>query len=580
MKRSRRTLTILAALIALVLAATACGGGGADSAGPSGTGGTSQPGSRVQAPSATKNDVNPVARDQLQDGGTLRWPLDQIPANYNYNQLDGPELSNAEVISALLPGMFDFDAASAPRLRREYVESAELTASDPKQVVTYRINPKAVWYDGTPITVADFQAQWKALNDSNPAYKVASTQGYDKVERVAKGRDEREVVVTYKTKFADWRGLFAPLYPASTSADPKVFNDGWRQKPLTTAGPFKLDSIDKTAKTITLVRNERWWGRPAKLERIIYRVIDGDARIDALANGEIDFMDIGSNVNNFRRAQAIKGVTLRRAGGPAFTHITINGASEVLQDVRVRKALAMGINREGIAQALIGPLGVPTTPLGNHIFMANQEGYQDNAGDLGRYNPERARALLDEAGWRLAGNVRAKDGKQLAMRYVVPAQAAQNKQIAELVQGMLGQIGMKVEIETVPGADLFTKYLIPGNFDVAAFAWGGTPFPISSSKSIYVKPKPGPDGQPDVQQNFARVGSDQIDRLFDQATAELDPAKASQIANEIDAKIWQEVHSLALYQRPEIVATNTSLANFGAFGFASAVYEDIGLTKP
>lgn len=309
-------------------------------------------------------------------------------------------------------------------------------------------------------------------------------------------------------------------------------------------------------------------------------MIDGDAQVDALANGEIDFIDIGSNVNNFQRAQAIQGVTLRRAGGPNYTHLTINGASEILGDAKVRQAVAIGIDRARIAQALIGPLGAPSTPLGNHILMANQKGYQDNAGDLGKYNPEEAKALLDEAGWRLAGDVRAKDGKQLAIRYVIPAQVAQNKQMAELVQGMLSQIGVKVSIETVPSGEFFDKHIQPGNFDLTGFAWAGTPFPISSSKSIYANPKPGPDGQLVIQQNYARVGSDEIDQLFDQATAELDPARAVQLANEIDARIWQQVHSLTLYQRPEIVAANTNLANFGAFGFASAVYEDIGFTKP
>ncbi|MGH3754497.1 MAG: hypothetical protein ACRDRP_17725 [Pseudonocardiaceae bacterium] len=66
----------------------------------------------------------------------------------------------------------------------------------------------------------------------------------------------------------------------------------------------------------------------------------------------------------------------------------------------------------------------------------------------------------------------------------------------------------------------------------------GTPFPISFSEPIYANPKPGPDGWLDVQRNFARVGSDEIDQLFDQATAELDPAKAVRLANEIDGKIW------------------------------------------
>jgi len=119
----------------------------------------------------------------------------------------------------------------------------------------------------------------------------------------------------------------------------------------------------------------------------------------------------------------------------------------------------------------------------------------------------------------------------------------------------------------------------PGNFDLVLFSWVGTPFPISSAKSIYAKPKPNPDGSVDIQQNYARLGSDELDRLFDQATAEFDAGKAIDLGNQIDRMIWGEVHSLTIYQVPDIVATKATLANFGAFGFASAVYEDIGFKK-
>ncbi|MBW0010967.1 MAG: ABC transporter family substrate-binding protein, partial [Pseudonocardiales bacterium] len=425
--RSRWTPAILATLLVLGLAIAGCGSG------------------RLPldvAASATGNDVNPVARDQLVSGGTLRWPLSRVPPNFNDHELDGPGIENDSVLGALLPRPFTVDAAGVPRVNKEYFESIELTSTEPKQVVTYRINPKAVWYDGTPITVADLQAQWKALSGSNPAFQVASTQGYDTVENVAPGRDDREVVVTFRTRYADWRALFDMLYPASTNADPNVFNTGWKRRPLTTAGPFKLAALDQTARTITLVRNEKWWGRPAMLERIIYRAMDADAQVDALANGEIDFIDVGSDLNRFQRAQAIQGVTVHRAGASNLVDITLNSMSEVLTDVRVRRALAMGIDRERIAQALITPLGVAPAPLGNHLFLADQNGYQDNSGDLGRYDPARAGALLDEAGWRLTDGVRTRDGKALTIRYVFPAQVTQEEQTAELVQGMLSTIGV------------------------------------------------------------------------------------------------------------------------------------------
>ena len=57
-----------------------------------------------------------------------------------------------------------------------------------------------------------------------------------------------------------------------------MFNEGWKERPLTTAGPFKLGAIDLTAKTMTLVRNEKWWGDRAKLDRIVFRAIDPTRR--------------------------------------------------------------------------------------------------------------------------------------------------------------------------------------------------------------------------------------------------------------------------------------------------------------
>jgi len=92
---------------------------------------------------------------------------------------------------------------------------------------------------------------------------------------------------------------------------------------------------------------------------------------------------------------------------------------------------------------------------------------------------------------------------------------------------------------------------------------------------IYAEPKGD-----DVQQHYARVGSLELDALFDKATSEFDEQKAIDIGNQIDAMIWDEVHSITLYQRPEIVATKSNLANFGAFGFATPPrYEDIGFVK-
>jgi peptide/nickel transport system substrate-binding protein len=573
MPASRRA-PALAVLLAAVLAVTAsaCGGGGGDKQATGTTTGQ-------RDATANDSDINPVSRDELPDGGTLRWPLVASPPNFNIAELDGTSADTANVVGALLPSMFAFDSEARPTVNKDYLDSAELTAEDPRQVVTYRINPRAAWDDGSPISEADFEAQWKALSGSNPAYRIASSSGYDQIESVARGADDREVVVTFRRPYADWKALFSPLYPASTNNDPAVFNDGWRARPLTTAGPFRFESLDETAKTISLVRNPKWWGNRPKLDRIVYQVIDPVGQVDALLNGEIDVLDVAADVNKLKRVEGAAGITVHRAAGPDFRSITINGTGEVLKDVNVRRALGMAIDRAAIANVLVGPLGVEAKPLQNHIFMVSQRGYRDNAGILSSPDVNGARNLLDGAGWKLDGNVRMKDGQPLAVRFVVPNGVASSNQVAELVRTMLDGIGVRVDVLPVPTQDFFKLYIVPGNFELTVFSFIGKPFPISSNKPSYVTPKPGKDGALDFQQNFARIGTPQIDALFDEATSEFDERKAIDLANQIDAAIWGEVHSLTLYQRPDIAATRSELANFGAFGFASVVYEDIGFTK-
>jgi peptide/nickel transport system substrate-binding protein len=531
-------------------------------------------------PSTTQNDINAMPRDQVQDGGTLTWPVSEIPPTFNYYHLDGTLKDNHEIMAALMPSVHRTDATGTPHWNRDYLEAEPALQTEPAQVVTYRINPKATWDDGTPITWEDFHWQWRASSGQNSAYVISSANGYENIASVERGQHDREVVVTFAQRFADWPALFDPIYPASTNRDPKVFNEGWRARPLVTAGPFRFDSLNQTTKTITLVRNDKWWGEPAKLDRIVYREMEATAQIDALANGEIDFFDIGPDANMYNRARGIAGVEIRTAGGPNFRHLTINGTSQNLQDVRVRRALAMAINRTAIARALLGPLGVSAEPLNNHIFMANQAGYRDNSGEVGQFNPQRAAELLDEAGWTLQGSVRQKDGRPLEITMVIPSGVATSRQESELIQNMLAQVGVTLRINVVPGPGFFDQYIIPGQYDFTVFSWIGTPFPISSSKSIYRKPTTGPEGELIIQQNFARVGSDEIDALYEQANAELDRARAIELANRIDALIWEQVHSLTLYQRPELYATKTGLANVGAFGFAQPpVYQDMGWAR-
>ncbi|MFI6599917.1 ABC transporter family substrate-binding protein [Nonomuraea sp. NPDC050536] len=555
----------------LAMAASACGGGGADKNKPNAQSSQQAQKQAAELPGAT---INEVAYDQVKQGGTVQLALTAWHNQWNYHELDGTHADVSAVIEPLMPTTMLVDDKGTVTNDPNFISEYKMDNSSGKQVVTYKINEKAVWSDGKPISAQDFISQWKALNGSNKKFKVSSTEGYDKIADIKQGATEKDVIVTFSANYPDWTGLFAPLYPASTTGTPDAFNKGWATEFPVTAGPFKVDKVDQTAKTLTLVPNDKWWGRKAKLDKIIFRVVDSSATTNAFANGELDAVEIPSNSADLKRAKEIPGADIRKAAAPFQRHFTVNGTSPMLQDVKVRQAVSMGINRDVISQSDLKDMDWPVQTLGNHFYVNTQKGYQDNTEPYAQYHPDKSKQMLDEAGWKMDGDFRKKDGKVLTLRCIVPNYAL-SKQECELAQAMLKEVGVKVDVQTVSDDDQFPKYITPGNFELAPFTWLGTPYPISSTSNIYKSIKAGVE---DPGQNFARVGSPEIDAKMDAAKTELDPAKAIQLTNEADKMIWEEVHTIMLYQRPEIYAAKKALANYGAFGFKSKDWTAVGFT--
>jgi len=523
-------------------------------------------------------DVNAMPRDKVKDGGTLRWPLDQFSSQWNYNQLDGATSATYDVGLALLPVPFIGDEHAEVTADPDYVASFDVTSS-PKQVVTLKLNPKAKWSDGRPIDWTDYETQWKALRGTDSAYSVGSSTGYERIGSVEQGADQFEVVMTFDRPFGEWQSLFTPLYPKQSQDTPKKFNTAYVDKIPFTAGAFKIDKLDNSAKTVRVVRNPDWWGEPAKLDAIAYSGSELEAQVNAFANGEVDRVNIGADAALVKRAAGAAGGIVRVAGGPDFRQFTINGTSKLLKDVDVRRALALSINREVIAKSSLSGLDWPAVAMNNHFFVNTQAGYQDNSGDFGKFDPDKAKELLDAAGWKLDGTFRKKGGQTLKLTFIIPSGMPASRQEAELTQAMTKEVGIQIDIKTVPSDPFFDDYVIPGNMDMTVFSFLGNAFPISPSKSIYVNPKKDAKGELQIQQNFARVGSAEIDKLMSDAEEQVDVDKGRELINEADKLIWDEVHSLILFQRPQEIAVSKTLANVGAFGFKTPNYADMGFVK-
>jgi peptide/nickel transport system substrate-binding protein len=518
----------------------------------------------------TTCDINPQDPATLQNGGDLRLPLAEFPANFNTLNIDGNDPDAAAVMKPTMPRAFIIGPDGSTTVNTDYFTSIELTSTAP-QVVTYTINPKAVWSDGTPITSQDIANQIHALSGADKTFAIVGPNGADRVASVTRGVDDRQAIVTFAKPYAEWRGMFAGnsmLLPANMTATPEAFNAGQLEHPGPSAGPFIVTGLDRTKQRIVLTRNPKWWGKPPLLDSITYLALDETARSPALQDNTIDAAIVGT-LDQLTTARRTKGISIRRAPAPSWYHFTFNGApGSILADQALRLTVAKGIDRRTIAKVTEHGLTNNPVPLNNHIYVAGQEGYQDNSAIVA-YDPETAKRELDALGWKLNGPVREKDGRQLVITDLFYDEPS-SRQTALITQQSLAQIGVKVELRPKAGSDFFSNYINVGDFDIAQFGWVGDAFPLSALTTIYTS---------DGQSNFGKIGSRQIDTKIEETLEELDPRKARALANEVDKLIWAEGFSLPLTQSAGVVAVRSTLANFGATGIADPDYTTIGFMR-
>jgi peptide/nickel transport system substrate-binding protein len=526
------------------------------------------PGGNAEIGSAS--DINPQDTATLAQGGNLRLAIGALPSNFNTLNIDGNEADTAGVLRPTMPRAFVIAPDGSMKVNSDYFTNVELTNTDP-QVVTYTINPKATWSDGAPITWEDIASQINATSGKDEAFAIASPNGSDRVASVTRGVDDRQAVMTFAQHYPEWRGMFAGntmLLPKSMTATPDVFNKGQLQSPGPSAGPFIVANVDRTAQRITLSRNPKWWGAPPILDSFTFLALDDAARIPALQNNTIDATGIAS-LDELQIARGTEGISIRRAPGPSWYHMTFNGApGAILSDRALRQAVAKGIDRQAIVNVTQRGLVDKPTPLGNHVFVAGQEGYQDNSAPVA-YNPEKAKAELDTLGWKLNGEFREKDGKKLVIRNVL-YDSQPGRQVAQVAQSNLAQIGVKLELDVKPASGFFTNYVNVGDFDITQFSWVGDAFALCCLNQIFTT---------GAESNFGKISSPAIDAKVEEVLDELDPVKARALANEVDTMLWEEVFSLALYQSPGNVAVRSKLANFGPAGMGDLNYSTIGFMK-
>lgn len=529
------------------------------------------------------SDMNAVPRDQLAQGGELRFAISILPGNWNGLNVDGNTVPLARIDDFVMPNNWIYAEDASFEPDPDYIESFEVTEATATegQIVTLNLNPDAVWNSGDTIDWEDYQATWAACNGEQEDFNCASTDGWNQITSVEQGDSPTQVVVTFASSYPDWSAVLSTVWPAEGVADATTFNEAWSGtefNPDWHTGPFAFESLNEAERILTLVPNPNWWGNAPLLDTVSFQELQNPADVQAFANGEIDVVETMIDSNSVTQAENRTDGAIRTAGSLQWRHFTFNSTDEILSDVEVRQAIVKATNREAIAASDLAGLPVDAAQLmlGNHFFMPGQQGYTDNAGDFA-YDPEAAKAQLDAAGWVLpdGGEVREKDGVPLVINYAMLTGVATSENEGKLLQADLANVGIQLDLIATPTDD-FVSTLTGGTFGIIAFTWQGTNYPMGNVRQIYGAAAEGSTDPSDS--NFAQLIMPDLEELIPQIDTETDLQTRIDLTNQADAIIWDQVHTLPIYRRQSFTAVPENLANMGAstFQLSSLQPEDIG----
>ena len=322
---------------------------------------------------------------------------------------------------------------------------AESWSVDPDgKVYTFRLRRGVKFHDGEDFDASDVKFSFeraKAEGSTNKAKKAV----FDNISRID-APDPFTVILLLNNP--DGNFPFRMGENTAVILDPKSAA-GTASKPVGT-GPFRFEDWKKGA-SITLVKNEDWRGAAAvKMKKVTFRFIsEPAAAVAALLAGDIDGMPRFGAPQNLQQFQSDKRFTVEIGGTEGKTIVSINNKKKPFDDPRVRRALAAAIDRKSIIAGAMEGYGAP---IGSHM-VPSDAGYVDLTG-INPYDPERAKALLKEAGVALP----------LAVTLTLPPPQYARKG-GEIVAAQLAKVGIVAKIENVEWAQWLSG-AFKGNYDL------------------------------------------------------------------------------------------------------------------
>ncbi|NED14470.1 ABC transporter family substrate-binding protein [Streptomyces sp. SID9124] len=551
------------ALIAAVsVAATACQSSG-------GSDGSDGGGKDAPKAASAAVDYNPQPYENIKDGGTYTTVG-------TFDDQGNPFNVNATLTASRVWGWYNADAITySPtgdvQYNKDYYSDVKVTVDGGNQKVVLTINPKAAFNDGTPIDWRAIEATWKANNGSDKEFAASSTDGYDQITSVAKGKDAKQAVISFKGVNASWSTLFTTfLHPKAATVE--NFNKAYVKKahPEWGAGPYTVGKWDTHSGNITFVRNPKWWGRKGKLDKRVYVNLESTAAVNAFRNGQLDYTS-AVDAESLKQVKGLKGTEIRSGGSPFEYSLYFNTKSAVLSDKAVRKAIQQSVDRAQIAKIQFQGLDYKEPLPGSAVLYSFQKGYEDNLSAVLKYDPAEAKKTLDAAGWKAGSDgVRAKNGKKLEVGYTLLGDDPLGKATAGAFAAMLKPAGIHLVIKKGDDAD-FAKTISERRFDL--FLSGNRsmdPFGARYLCDFYCS---------DRDSNITGSGNPALDKEIRATTEIADLDEQTAAVNKVEKKALQEYAFLPLFSGPSTYGVKKGLANVGATIFYTPLPETVGWQK-